>query len=95
MAEALQERNPSYAVVRCIVRDLPASLLTLTHRGNKAYSEGFDLVHRREASKPNAIWQVDHAQLQERNGCTENDSVIFVLLSRTTSAGTSSGFYVQ
>jgi len=35
----------------------------LAHRGNKACSEGFDLVHRREASKPNAIWQVDHAQL--------------------------------
>jgi putative transposase len=46
-----------------IVRSLPASLLTLAHRGNKAYSEGFDLVHRREASNPNAIWQVDHAQL--------------------------------
>ena len=41
----------------------PASLLMLAHRGNKAYSEGFDLVHRREASKPNSIWQVDHAQL--------------------------------
>jgi putative transposase len=35
----------------------------LAHRGNKAYSEGFDLVHRREALKPNSIWQVDHAQL--------------------------------
>jgi putative transposase len=63
MAEALQEGKPSYAVVRRIVRGLPASLLTLAHRGNKAYSEGFDLVHRREASRPNAIWQVDHAQL--------------------------------
>jgi putative transposase len=63
MAEALQERKPSYAVVRRIVRTLPASLLTLAHRGNKACSEGFDLVRRREAAKPNAIWQVDHAQL--------------------------------
>jgi len=35
----------------------------LAHRGNKAYSEGFDLVHRREALKSNSIWQVDHAQL--------------------------------
>jgi hypothetical protein len=26
----------------------------LAHRGNKAYSEGFDLVHRREALKPNS-----------------------------------------
>jgi hypothetical protein len=52
VAETLKERKPSYAVVRRIVRNLPASLLTLAHRGNKAYSEGFDLVHRREASKP-------------------------------------------
>jgi putative transposase len=29
----------------------------------RPYSESFDLVHRREASKPNAIWQADHAQL--------------------------------
>ena len=46
-----------------LVRQLPASLLTLAHQGVKAYSESFDLVHRREAKKPNAIWQVDHAQL--------------------------------
>jgi putative transposase len=45
-----------------MIRDLPEGL-TLAHRGNKAYSESFDLVHRREASKPNAIWQADHAQL--------------------------------
>jgi len=63
MAETLQERKPSYAVVHRIVRNLPAGLLMLAHRGNKAYSEGFDLVHRREALKPNSIWQVDHAQL--------------------------------
>jgi putative transposase len=49
MAETLRERKPSYAVVRRIIRSLPAGLLMLAHRGNKAYSEGFDLVHRREA----------------------------------------------
>jgi putative transposase len=63
MAETLQERKPSYAVVHRIVRNLPAGLLMLAHGGNKAYSEGFDLVHRREALRPNSIWQVDHAQL--------------------------------
>ncbi len=46
-----------------VVRELPESLLTLAHKGDKAYSETFDLVHRREASEPNAIWQADHAQL--------------------------------
>lgn len=36
MAEVLQERKPSYDVVRRIVRNLPAGLLLLAHRGNKA-----------------------------------------------------------
>jgi len=66
MADTLQERKPSYAVVPRIVRNLPASILMLAHRGNKAYSEGFDLLHRREALKPNLIWQVDHAQLDAK-----------------------------
>jgi len=63
IAETLQEHQPSYAVVRRIVRGLPTGLLMLAHRDNKAYGAGFDLVHRREAAKPNSIWQVDHAQL--------------------------------
>ena len=66
IAEALQEGTPSYAVVRRIIRNLPAGLLMLAHRGNKAYSEEFDLVHRREALRPNSIWQVDHAQLDTK-----------------------------
>jgi putative transposase len=57
------EPVPSYWMVCDLVRELPASLVTLAHRGVKTYSETFDLVHRREASKPNAIWQPDHAQL--------------------------------
>lgn len=60
MAEVLQERKPSYDVVHRVVRNPPAGLLMLAHRGNKAHTDGFDLVHRREALKPNAIWQVDH-----------------------------------
>ena len=48
------------------MRFLPADLLTLAHRGTRAYSEIYDLVHRQEASKSNAIWQVDHAQLPIR-----------------------------
>jgi putative transposase len=46
-----------------LIRELPVSLLTLAHQGPKVYSEFFDLVYRREAAKPNDIWQVDHAQL--------------------------------
>ena len=62
-AEATGERLPHYGTVYDLVREVPGSLLTLAHRGSKAYSEGFDLVHRREAPRANAIWQADHAQL--------------------------------
>lgn len=62
-ADATGESMPSYPAVHRIVRRIPASLLTLAHQGGKAYSESFDLVHRREASGPNLIWQADHAQL--------------------------------
>jgi putative transposase len=50
-------------MVRDVVRQLPADLRTLAHRGTRAYGEIYDLVHRHQASKPNALWQVDHAQL--------------------------------
>jgi hypothetical protein len=53
----------SYDVVYEVVREVPAGLLTLAHEGNKAYSATFDLVHRREAERPNAIWQADHTLL--------------------------------
>jgi putative transposase len=62
-AASTGESTPSYWTIYRVVRDMPEGLLTLAHRGNKAYSERFDLVHRREASKPNSIWQADHAQL--------------------------------
>jgi transposase InsO family protein len=50
-------------VIYDIVRQLPVDLLTLAHQGTKVYSEAFDLVHRREATGPNAIWQADHSPL--------------------------------
>ena len=37
--------------------------MTLAHEGTKAYSDRFELVHRREAMGPNAIWQADHTPL--------------------------------
>lgn len=61
-----QERGelpPSYGTVFNIVRNLPADLVTLAHEGTKAYSDTFELVHRREADRPNAIWQADHTPL--------------------------------
>lgn len=63
VAQELGEPAPSYAVVYSIVRRLPADLLTLAHQGSKAYGDRFELVHRREAAGPNAIWQADHSPL--------------------------------
>ena len=65
-AEAMGEPPPRYGTVYDLVRDVPVGLLTLAQRGGKAYGEDFDLVHRREALRSNAIWQADHAQLSIR-----------------------------
>src|SRR5271156_553141 len=62
-AEATGEPVPGYGTVYDLVREVPSGLLTLAHKGGKVYSEGYDLVHRREAARSNAIWQADHAQL--------------------------------
>jgi len=48
------------------VHRLPADLVTLAHDGTKAYSNAFELIHRREAAGPNAIWQADHTPLDLR-----------------------------
>lgn len=55
MAAALDEREPSCWTVCAILRELPQGLVTLAHEGGKAYSDAFDLVHRREASHSNAV----------------------------------------
>ncbi len=54
---------PSYGCVYAIVRRLNPALVTLAHEGPKAYGERYELLHRREAVGPNAIWQADHTQL--------------------------------
>jgi putative transposase len=72
-AETIGEPVPSYWMVYDLIRELPESLRVLAHRGSRVYGELYDMVHRREASKPNAIWQVDHAQLDIqliREGCS-------------------------
>lgn len=62
-SKELGEKAPSYGTVSNVVSSLPADLVTLAHYGTKAYSESFELVHRREAAGPNAIWQADHTPL--------------------------------
>ncbi len=54
---------PSYRTVCAIVHDLDPGLVALAHDGPKADRERFDLIHRRAADGPNAIWQADHTQL--------------------------------
>jgi putative transposase len=63
LSKDLGENAPSYGTVFSIVRNLGADLVTLAHEGTKAYSNAFELVHRREADRPNAIWQADHTPL--------------------------------
>ena len=54
---------PSYGRVYNIVRSLDPALVTLAHEGTRRYREMFDLVHRREATAPNEVWQADHTEL--------------------------------
>jgi hypothetical protein len=46
-----------------VIKHMDSALLTLAHDGSKAYREAFDLLHRREASKANEIWQADNCLL--------------------------------
>lgn len=55
--------SPSYPTVRRIVRAIDPALLSLAHEGGKAYSERYDLLYRRQAASPNAMWQADHMEL--------------------------------
>jgi len=54
---------PSYRQVRAIVGRLDPALVTLAHDGSRAYAETYDLLFRRNAQRPNAIWQADHTLL--------------------------------
>jgi putative transposase len=62
-AQMIGEPAPTYWIVRDIVRSLPSDLRTLAQDGSRRFGELYDLVHRREASRPNALWQADHTQL--------------------------------
>jgi hypothetical protein len=54
-AQTTGEPLPRYGTVYDLVRDVPVGLVTFAHRGGKAYSEEFDLVHRGEAPRSNSI----------------------------------------
>ena len=63
VAPQLGEMAPSYRTVRRVIQGIDPALVTLAHEGTNSYSDRFDLVHRREAEAPNAIWQADHSEL--------------------------------
>jgi putative transposase len=63
VARVQEEPAPGYHSVYRAIKALPAALTTLAHHGEKAYRETYDLVHRREAERPNQLWQADHTQL--------------------------------
>jgi putative transposase len=63
VAPRLGEPVPCYRTVHLMIQGMDPALMTLAHDGTKSYSDRFDLVHRREAEAPNAIWQADHSEL--------------------------------
>ncbi|MDQ6694414.1 MAG: DDE-type integrase/transposase/recombinase, partial [Chloroflexota bacterium] len=54
---------PSYDTVYEIIRRIDPGLRTLAQDGSKVYQEAFDLLYRREATRPNEMWQADHCLL--------------------------------
>ncbi|MBA3469558.1 MAG: DDE-type integrase/transposase/recombinase [Herpetosiphonaceae bacterium] len=54
---------PSYGTVYTIVQQLDPGMITLAHEGERAYEETFDLLYRREVTRPNESWQADHTPL--------------------------------
>jgi putative transposase len=54
---------PAYATVRSWLKKMEPALLTLAHKGRKAYNNKYDLIYRRPGTEPNAIWQADHTLL--------------------------------
>ena len=63
IARARGEQPPGYHTIYNVIRAIPNDLKALALNGEKAYREAYDLVHRREAERPNQIWQADHTQL--------------------------------
>lgn len=54
---------PSYSAVYALIKEIDPALVTLAQSGTKRYNDRYDLVHRTEAERPNAVWQADHTPL--------------------------------
>jgi putative transposase len=55
--------GPAYTTVYTIARALDPALVALAQAGDRAYKEAFDLIYRRQAGRPNEMWQADHTEL--------------------------------
>lgn len=55
--------EPSYAQVYRLVKNLKPAMLELAHEGSKSYAQVYELLYRREAERPNEVWQADHTPL--------------------------------
>ena len=63
IAEQQGWEAPNYQAVYRIARSLDPALVTMAHEGESAYRDAYELVHRRQAGRPNEIWQADHTLL--------------------------------
>lgn len=63
IAKHKQQTAPSYIVVRDIAKKINKSLIVLSQQGSKAYNQAFELIYRRESTRPNEMWQADHTPL--------------------------------
>ena len=43
-----------------VVQSIDPAMAALTHEGSKRYVQVSDMVHCREAAKPNVTWQAHH-----------------------------------
>lgn len=62
-AQSIGEKPVSYHIVYEIIHNLPQDILVLAQEGSKSYENQFELLHIRESSRPNQIWQADHTLL--------------------------------
>lgn len=62
-ADGLGCPAPSYRTESNIVNALDPALVTLALDGPTSYRDKYELVLRRQADRPNAMWQCDHTEL--------------------------------
>jgi putative transposase len=63
IAAAQGWRAPSYSTIYAILAAIDPAMMTLAHEGAAAFRDKFEMIHRHQASVPNAVWQADHTML--------------------------------